>query len=264
VVSTPADRPLAGRRILVTREPRRAGSLRARLEALGADVEAHSAIAFEPPREPERARAAIEHLGDYDWIVFGSVNGVRFFELAGGCHAAAGAPRGLRVAAVGPATARALRERGIDPCLTAAESHAGGLAREMLERVRPGQRVLIVRPEVASGDVAGTLRRAGARADDVAFYRTVAAAGAPALARRVAARAFDTVVFTSPSNLRCLLAAAAAEAQAVWGALSGARRVAIGPATTRALEDAALDAHATADSPDEGGIVDAVLRGCGA
>lgn len=248
----------------MTREPERAAGVLERLERLGARVEARAAIAFEGPRDESSSAAAIAHLSRYDWLVFSSPTGARFFSArlrAAGVEAPAVA---ARIAAIGPATGKALAALGLRPGITVTESHARGLARALRSRVRSGERVLVVRPEVASPEVPDALRDAGAEVDAVAFYRTVASAGAAEVARRIACGAYDAVVMTSPSNWRCLGEAGAAEGVALSQGLARARRVAIGPTTAAAMADAGMAAHAVAAAPDDDGIVSAVLDALGA
>jgi uroporphyrinogen-III synthase len=261
VSSSPgSDRPLRGRTILLTRPPDRAGELGSRLEALGAAVAWRPAIAFELPRDAAAARRAAARLSDYDWAVFTSVNGVRFFQELRGEPGCGGLARRVRVVAVGPATARALAALGLEPQLVAPEAHAEGLARALRCRALPGDRLLLVRPEVANEEWIAALRASGVLVEAVAFYRTVSSPGVRELARDLADGRFDAVVLTSPSNLACLLEGAGRDEPRLRAALARVRRVAIGPTTTRALEEAGLPAHAVAASPDDEGIVAALLR----
>jgi uroporphyrinogen-III synthase len=260
----PTERPLAGRRILVTREPARCVTVTARLEKLGARVDACAAIAFEAPRNEGAAAAAVAGLARYDWLVFSSPIGARFF---GARLQAAGAPTpplALRVVAIGPATAKALAALGLQPELTVAQSHGEGLAQALAPRVRPGERVLVVRPEEALPTVPDALRGAGAEVDTVAFYRTVAAPEAALVTRRIAQRTYDAVVVTSPSNWRHIASGGAAEGAAWVEGVARARRIAIGPTTAAAMSDAGAPAHAVAAVPDDDGLVAAVLRAFGA
>jgi uroporphyrinogen-III synthase len=257
------DSPLDGLSVLLTRPADRATTTSQRLRALGAAVDARAAIAFELPGDPGPADAAVASLDRYRWLVFTSPNGVRYFVDRVRSRAVELAPGRRGVAAIGGATDRAVRGIGLTPEIVATEADSVGLARAMLSRVRAGERVLIVRPEVAGDRVPSALRDAGAVVDEVAFYRTVAAPDADELAERVAAGAYDAIVFTSPSNLLYLLRAGGSRGVPVERGIEAACRIAIGKTTAAALGKEGFAAHAVARSPDDRGIVNALLRALG-
>jgi len=255
-----ADSPLGGLTVLLTRDPDRAATTVSRLRSMGAEVDARAAIAFEPPREPAPADAAVERLVDYHWLVFTSPNGVDYFAervRARGIEIPVGRSG---VAAIGRGTARALEGIDLPPEAVATEADSAGLARTLLSRVRESQRVLIVRPELAGDRVPNALRDAGARVDEVAFYRTVPSRHAEELARNVAEGAYEVIIFTSPSNLNYLLKAGGAQGAPVEQGIESARRIAIGKTTAAALGKEGFAAHAVARTPDDQGILDALLR----
>jgi len=255
-----AESPLGGLRVLLTRDPDRAVTAVERLRSLGARVDARAVIAFEPPQDPAPADDAVDRLSEYRWLVFTSPNGVAHF-------ADRARARGIEipadrsgVAAIGGGTARALQSVGLSPEVVATEADSAGLARALLTRVRPSERVLIVRPEVAGDRVPNALRDAGARVDEVAFYRTVPSADAEELAVRVAGGAYDAIVFTSPSNLTFLLKAGGARRIPIERGIGSTRRIAIGKTTAAALGRERFAAHAIAQTPDDQGIIAALLR----
>jgi len=252
--------PLQGRRVLLPRPEEKGDDLVRRLEALGARVVVRPAIAFERPGDPEAARRAIRGIAGYDWMVFTSERGVScFVELAREEGIDLGRRRG-KVAAIGPSTARALRDAGLAADLEATDSRAEGLADLLLGAGVRGRRVLVVRPETARDVVPEALRRNGARVDAVAFYRTVAAPTVGDAAVEIAEGGFDAVVFTAPSTLRSLLAAAAPSREAMIRGLRSTARVAIGPVTAGALEEAGIPADAVAGSPTPEAIAEALIR----
>ena len=253
------ERRLEGRAVLLTRSRERAAALVSTLEDLGARVEARAAIAFEGPGDPGPADAAVARADLYRWIVFTSPIGVRFFVERSTGHGSEPCTGTAQVVAIGPATARALSSAGLRTDLTLEQSHSQGLARELRSRVGPRERVLLVRPEAAAEIVPEVLRDSGVEVDAVAFYRTVVSADAGAVARGVGAGAYDVVVVTSPSNLRFMLEAADHERLDLVRALADVGRVAMGPTTAQALSEIGLPAHATATSPDDDGIVEAIL-----
>jgi len=242
----------------LTRPASRSEGLTGRLRDLGADVETRPTISLEPPSDPGPARRAVSELDRYDWILFTSANGVKFFQaLVAKLHA-----EDFRIhaaiGAIGPATARELERSGHRPSVVAEDARSEGLARSLADKVRPGERVLVVRPEVARPILLDALGEIGARVDAVAFYRNVPAPDVRALAAEVCADRFDVVILTSPSTVQHLLGAAQGWADDVRAALGRTRLVAIGPVTARAIEQAGLTPASVAAQPTDEAISQAV------
>jgi uroporphyrinogen III methyltransferase/synthase len=233
-----APGPLAGRTIAVTRARPQASALAARLRGLGAAVVEAPAIRIEP------LDAALPELAGYDLLCLTSPNGVhRLFELVADARALAGP----RIAAIGPGTAAALREHGVEPDLVPARSVAEGLV-EALAGIEVA-RALLVRGEEGRDVLPDALRERGAEVDIVAVYRTVPEP--LAAAARSAALDADDLVFASASAARAFHAAA--------GTLAGPRLVSIGPATSAAIRALGFEpaVEATDHTPD--GLVAALL-----
>lgn len=226
---TTADRPLAGRSVLVTRPTRQAEDLSRRLRALGATVVELPTIRIEDPPDPEPLREAARALPSYDWLVVTSVNGVRrlraAFEATGGDPAAAGK---VRVAAIGPATAEAVDALGLRPALVPDRYRAEALLETVLGvegGSLEGRRVLLPRAAEARDVLPEGLRAAGARVDEVAAYVTVPAEEAAAeLEALLANRGVDWLTFTASSTVRSFRSLAGS-------GTGGARVAAIGPIT---------------------------------
>jgi uroporphyrinogen-III synthase len=246
--------------VLLLRPEDRGADLASRLEAMGARVQRVPVIAFAPPSDPAAARRATADLGAYDLVIFTSPTGVDAADAFLRESGAPGFPAGLRAAAIGPATARGLRDRGVEPSFVAADSRSEGLAECLLDVGLATRRVLLVRPEVARDVLPEALARSGARVDAVAFYRTVPAVGARRAVEAIAAGGLDAVVFTSPSTVLFLLAAGEEAGLDAPRSLRRVGRVAIGPVTAQALAERGLEADAVADSPESASVADAVLR----
>jgi uroporphyrinogen III methyltransferase/synthase len=192
------DRPLFGRRVVVTRARQQAGELVERLRALGAETVELPVVAVAEPADGGAAvRAAAARLRDYDWVAFTSANGAERFCADLADARAFGA---AQVAAVGPATAAALAAFGVraDLVLDAGEAVAESLVAAF--PAGPG-RVLLPQAAGARPVLAEGLRAKGWEVDTVEAYRTVAA-GPPPPEVLAAARAADAVTFTSSSTVR--------------------------------------------------------------
>jgi len=204
VTAVAAAKPLAGRVVVVTRPRAQARAFADLLEAAGARVLLVPTIAIEPPASWQPLDRALDRLGDYAWAVFTSVNGVemtrrRLAERGRGPEAL----RGLRLAAIGPATAEALSALGLETEIVPEEYVAEGLAERLRVLIQPGERMLLARAAEARDVLVTTLEGAGVLVDEVAAYRTrPAAEDAGALRRALADGAVDVVSFTSSSTVR--------------------------------------------------------------
>jgi uroporphyrinogen III methyltransferase / synthase len=231
-------RPLTGLSVAVTRARAQASGLAGRLRALGAEVVEAPAIAIEP------LPVTMPDVRDYDLLCVTSPNGAtRLLEEVRDARALAGPT----IAAIGPGTARALREGGIEPDVVPERA----IAESLVEALRdvPVTRALIARAQEARDVLEDALRERGATVDVLALYRTVAAPLDDAA--RAAVDGADYVTFTSASSVRHVLDAGAT--------LQGPRLVSIGPVTSAMLREHGFDprVEATEHTPD--GLVEALL-----
>jgi uroporphyrinogen III methyltransferase/synthase len=243
------ERPLAGRSVAVTRARAQASGLAKRLRALGAEVVETPAIKIVPVEGPP-----VDPRG-YDLVCLTSPNGVHaLFErlAAGGLDARA--LHGARVAAIGPGTARALREHGVVADVVPEQFVAESLVEALADL--PVARALIARARVARDVLPDALRARGAEVDVVELYETVAEQLSEA--ELAAARAADYVTFTSSSTVRLLLDAGGGAGPD--GVLrDGARLVSIGPVTSATLREHGLTPHVEAERHDVDGLIAALV-----
>jgi uroporphyrinogen III methyltransferase / synthase len=236
-------KPLAGRFVVVTRPRAQARAFAALLEEAGATVLLVPTIVIEPPASWEPLDRALDRLGDYGWAVFTSVNGVemtrRRLEERG---REAGALRGRRLAAIGPATAGALRDLGLEPEVVPEEYVAEGLAESLRGLIRPGERVLLARAADTRDVLVRELEAAGALVDEVPAYRTRPAhEDAEELRRALAAGRVDVVTFTSSSTVRHF--AGLFPSGDLPRLLSGVAIACIGPVTRATAGELGLEAR---------------------
>jgi uroporphyrinogen-III synthase len=245
---------LAGRRVLVTRTRENARGLVNALHAAGASVTVVPLISTVPIATPDEVAAAVSRLCQAPpprWIAFTSAVAVR---LLTGVLDSPGAA--VKVAAVGAATAAALRRAGWPVDLQAAgAAGAAGLAEE-LERFRlAGTTVLLPRAEAAHRTLPERLVAAGATVLELPLYRTEMPEDAP---RRLAVAlkdGIDAVLLTSGSSARHLVSALR------WRRLApGTAIVCLGEQTAADAEAAGLDVDAVSATPDVAGLVDALAR----
>ena len=191
------NRPLFGRSVVVTRAREQASELRARLEALGAEVVELPAIAIEP------IDVVLPDLSAYDWLVFTSANGVDAFFERGlqPLTLDARALAGTRIAVIGPGTERAIATRGISADLIPDRFVAEALLDAFPPPVHPGARVLIARAEQARDVLPEGLGAVGYSVDILPVYRTVRAEPDAAAVARVREGRVDAISFTSSSTV---------------------------------------------------------------
>jgi uroporphyrinogen III methyltransferase/synthase len=246
-------RPLNGRRIVVTRARAQASGLAATLRDLGADVVELPAIRIEPKIDSDEVRRAVEALHTYALVCLTSPNGVRLlFEAMAADGRDARALANATVAAIGPGTAAALRERGVIADVVPEQFVAEALV-EALAPVEVRDRpVLVARAAEARDVLPDALRERGGEVDVVALYETVREQPDPEAV--AAARDADYLTFTSSSTVRNLVEALDGK----WP--SGARVVSIGPVTSAAAAEAGLAVDVEAARHDVEGLVAALLE----
>lgn len=197
-------RPLFGTTVLVTRPREQAGELTELLAAYGAQVLAFPTIAIVPPRDWATLDKAITDLSGYDWAIFTSVNGVRFFlERLRALGWDARAFGRARLCAIGPRTAEALATGGLTADLVPEEYQAEGVIEALIKEDMKGKRVLIPRAEVARNLLPDDLRKRGAEVTVAVAYRTVRPeADVRSLQEKLTGREIGVVAFTSSSTVR--------------------------------------------------------------
>ena len=249
------QRPLFGKRIVVTRATQQAHTLSEKLRELGADVIEMPATQV-ARLDLAPLRAAIRDLSGYQWLILTSQNAVSiFWEQLLGERRDARALAGLRIAAVGPATAGALLEHGIVVDVIPERFVAEGLLERMRERDDDaGKRVLYVTAEGAREVLPRGLEEIGAEVIVLECYRSILdGEGATRLARAIEAGRVDLATFTSGSAVRGYVEAVGDDLAARIPAAS------MGPQTTQALRDAGIEAKIEAKESTIDGLVSAVL-----
>jgi uroporphyrinogen III methyltransferase/synthase len=253
------QRPLFGRRVVVTRSREQASDLVSRLVQLGAETVELPTIAIADPGDGGdglRAAAEAVAVAGYRWVVFTSANAVhRFVPLVRDARSFAGAS----IAATGPGTAEALARYGLVADLVPERFVAEALVEALGSPATPGRlaegrRVLLPRAAVGRDALPDGLRAAGWEVDVVEAYRTVAAT--PSAAELAAVASADVVTFTSSSTVTNFVA------------LVGADRLppivaCIGPVTAATARDLGIEVQVIPEEHTIAGLVDAVVAATG-
>lgn len=199
------DRPLFGKRIVVTRTRHQAGGLTKTLSQLGADVIELPTIKIVPPKDLMEFGGLVQDAHKYEWIVFTSPNGVdAFFEMFYKLYSDARAIGGAKIAAIGPGTAEKIKSYHLAVDLMPEKFVAESLVKELLKQDVAHQMMLWVRAEGAREVISKELNKAHAIVDEAIAYRTIPErednAGAIA---RLTEEGADVITFTSSSTVEC-------------------------------------------------------------
>lgn len=255
-------KPLFGKRVLVTRARSQASALSERIEALGGEAIEFPVIRITRPARQDLLDAALSRLEDYDWVVFTSANGVKSFfrrlrELKLDIRRMAKA----KVAAIGPQTAEALMEKGLQVDVLPGEYRAEALVEAMASRVKAGEKVLLPRADIARKVLARELERLGAEVTEVDAYDTrVGTENADEVARLLEEGAIHVITFTSSSTVRNFVQAIRTVRED-WKSLIAAAQIAcIGPITARTAEELGLGVDAVAETYTIDGLVNTLIR----
>lgn len=232
-----ADKPLAGKHVIITRARKQAGGLAQRIEALGGEAIEVPTIEIEPAQDCGAFDAALARIENYDWLIFTSVNSIDPL-LARLAHIgkSVDALNHLKVAAVGAQTATRLTAAGISVDLVPARYQAEGLLDALDGAAMHDKRVLIPQAAQARDVLPVTLRQWGAKVDVVEAYRTVTpAADSAAIKRRLQAGEIDIITFTSSSTVHNFVRLfAGADLTSIVG---NAAIACIGPITAKSVEE---------------------------
>ncbi|MDZ4782554.1 MAG: uroporphyrinogen-III C-methyltransferase [Planctomycetia bacterium] len=248
-----AERPLFGKRVLVTRPEHQADELADLLAAAGADVLFQPAIDLLEPHDWATVDAALGRLHDFQWLVFSSANGVR--ALLGRLLHVGGDMRSLgatKLAAIGPGTAAELARHGLRADVVPAAFDAEALA-DALVPMAAGQRVLLARASRGREVHADRLRAANCQVEQVVVYRSVdVKAPEPAILEDLAAGRINWITVTSSAIGRSLVA--------LFGeGLHNTQLASISPLTSRVLSAAGHPPRAEASEATMTGVVAAIL-----
>jgi uroporphyrinogen-III synthase len=251
--------PLSGVRVLVGRARHQAGVLSSDLRKLGAEVVEIPFIEIRLPRSYKPLDTALKNLESYDWLILTSVNGVdavwaRLKTLRlGKRHFSQ-----TKIAAIGPATQKAIEKRGLKVDVVPEEYVAESVVESLCGKVK-GKRVLLARAKVARDVIPLELKRVGAQVDVVEAYETVIPARSRKRVRTLLknpAKRPDLITFTSSSSAKNFLALAGKISPKTVG---GIKFASIGPVTSGTLREVGLPVDIEAKEYTIPGLIQAIL-----
>lgn len=278
--------PLHGVRVLIGRARHQAGALSKELRSLGAQVIEIPFIEIRKPKSFRPLDTALQNLSTCDWLILTSVNGVEamwdrmgkqrltetalsregheFTRAEKRAKKVASAAEGqVRIAAIGPATKKAIEQRGIKVDVVPKEYVAESVVRSLKKKVK-GKRVLLVRAKIARDVIPRELRKAGADVDVVEAYETVV----PQSSRRRLQAALNNpkrrphvVTFTSSSTVKNFVELLGLKSIIKRRkATTGIRMASIGPVTSATLRELGLNVDIAAKEFTIPGLVEAIKQ----
>ncbi len=258
------ERPLFGKRVLVTRPRGQAAEFVDQLEAMGAEVIEAAMLRIEPPEDYGPLDEACARAGSFNWIVFSSTNAIDAFMgrlLRGATDLRV--LGGVKLCCVGPATSDRLAQFGLKADVVPGEYRAESLVQALSAAGDvAGLRILLPHADIGREVIADELRRHGADVTEVVAYRTVATdaerEGDPDIYRMLLERKLDVVTFTSPSAVRNLVRVLGAEPAA--DLLRTTVVASIGPVTAEAALQSGINTTVIPEKYTVPSLVAAIVR----
>ena len=250
------NRPLSGKRVLVTRARHQASALSRLLAERGAEPIELPSIDIQTIADSTELDQAISNLVRYNWIIFTSTNGVvSFWQRLTNLKLDSRALCGRQIGAIGPATAEALAAKGVTPDYVPGIYTTEGILAGLGHRDIVGQRFLLPRADKADKDLVQGIRKLGAEVHEVTAYHTLPASESIAEARRMLISGeIDVITFTSSSTVTNLVTAFQGEPLPI----NQAKIACIGPKTAEAASRAGLKVDILAGEQTISGLVEVI------
>lgn len=251
------DKPLFGKRVLVTRSREQASVLSEKLENLGAEAWEYPTIKIQEPDDLAALDNAVAHAGDYSWIIFTSVNGVKaFFQRLKAQKLDIRTLKDAKICAIGPKTAEALEERGLLVDVMPEVFRAEAVIEALKDRIQTGDKVLLPRADLARQVLVDSLQQLGADVHEVIAYQTVLAdeTDTQLLLEKLQAGEIHVVTFTSSSTVTNFLKLIGDHRDL----LQGITMACIGPVTAETAEKNGLKVDICAEQYTIDGLVNAI------
>lgn len=250
---------LEGKRILVTRAKEQAGSFSKRIAELGGIPIEIPLIKIQAPEKTEQIESTLKNIYTYNWLVFTSVNGVRyFFDFLEKYKIALVESNRPKIAVVGEKTLQALEQKGITADLIPDEFVAENLLEKMIERVSSNDSVLLARGNLARSFLPDKLHELGIKVDDLVIYETVLyKEKREELFNMLQSQSLDIITFTSSSTVTNFVELLQGTS---WQDLVADIKIAcIGPITEKTAIEAGIKPHIVAKEYTIAGLLDAII-----
>jgi uroporphyrinogen III methyltransferase/synthase len=236
------EKPLFGKRIVVTRAREQASDFLNRLSALGAACIEFPTIEVIPPSSWDALDEAVRSLESYQWLLFTSVNGVKyFFHRLEALGKDVRDLKGIKIGAIGPKTAASLQAKGIATDMVPTEYRAEAVVEAFMDRAPKGCKILLPRAAQARDVLPRELERMGAKVDVVETYRTVKPEGDKGRVQAMLEKGdIHMVTFTSSSTVTNFVDMFEPAREALLGWMEKVAVACIGPVTAQSAENKGL------------------------
>lgn len=255
-----SDKPLDGWRVLITRASKQADGLAEPLRELGAHVIEVPTIEIEPPRSYAPLDQALRQIDQYDWLVLTSVNGAEaLFDRLKRLKLSKARLKHLQIAAIGPATQKAIESQGLKVQVTPEKYIAESVVEALRDRTK-GKRLLLVRARIARDVLPNELKKSAAVVDVIEAYETKVPAGAQQKLEKIfSAKAGrpNVITFTSSSTVNNFLGLLGDNPEKL---LQGVHMASIGPVTSGTLKKAGFKPSIEAQEYTMKGLVQAIVE----
>jgi len=255
--------PLSGLRVLVGRARHQAGALSSGLRKLGAEVIEIPFIEIRKPRSYRPLDSALKDLREYDWLILTSANGVdAFWDRLNRLRIRKNGLSHLKVAAIGPATRKAIEKRGIHVDVMPDEYVAESVVKSLRRRISRTH-VLLARAKVARDVIPRELNKLGAKVDVVEAYETVIPTSSRARLRSLLKnpnRRPNVITFTSSSTVRNFVTLLSPVRSRTPKTVKDIRFASIGPVTSATLHELGLPVDIEAKQFTIPGLIDAIAN----
>ncbi|MDW7674372.1 MAG: uroporphyrinogen-III C-methyltransferase [Bacillota bacterium] len=254
------NKPLFGKRVLVTRSRSQASDFAKRIEELGGEPFEFPTIEIESP-DYQGLDQSINKIEEYNWIIFTSVNGVqsffnRLFKLGKDIRELQNAS----ICAVGPKTKEALEEKGLIVDYIPGEYRAEAIIEGLQGKVMAGHKVLLPRADIARKVLPKALTEMGALVDDeVAYVTKRSDANGIILKQMLADKEVNVITFTSSSTVKNFVELLGVEKEELAQLLTGVFVASIGPITTATAEELGIKVDAQAEEYTIDGLINSIL-----
>ena len=250
------NKPLFGKKILVTRSRTQSSSLIKSLEELGADTIEIPSIEINQLDDYSLIDSLLITL-DYDWIIFSSANAVDIFFSRVTSHGKDSRDlKGITIGAIGPATTEALNKRGISPDFVPQRSVSEEVLSELSNLNWENKKVLLPGSNIGRDVLEKGLNELGANASRVPIYNTSRPKNIESQAKRAIQSGLDLITFTSSSTVENLLDILSDDKQY----LNKTPIACIGPITAKTASDLGLEVDVMASTHTVNGLVDSITE----
>ncbi|MDO7785986.1 uroporphyrinogen-III C-methyltransferase [Desulforamulus aquiferis] len=253
------NRPLFGKRIIVTRSREQASVLSSAIEVLGGEAWEFPTIQIAPPEDMGPLDKAIADVRSFRWVIFTSVNGVKmFFDRMLAKRKDIRDLTDVRLCAIGPRTKEELEKRGLMVDYVPGEYRAEEIVEGLKGKVLPGDRVLLPRADIARKLLPKALEEMGAQVEEVIAYHTILGDGdAAAIREGLVSGEINVVTFTSSSTVQNFVKLVGEEG--LQALMENVVVASIGPITSRTARELGLRVDLEASEYTITGLVEAII-----